>query len=74
MDLLRAIHIFLRKDSNRYVYQDRLYLGMEADNSLGARLWRTKVGIAYPGDQADWEEVAADANGLPFGDFKPGSK
>jgi hypothetical protein len=45
----------------------RLYVGMEADNSLGARLWRTRSGVAVPQDQSDWEEVAADANGLPFG-------
>lgn len=49
------------------VFDDQLYVGMEADNIYGARLWRTKAGIRVPTGQADWEEVAADANGLPFG-------
>jgi hypothetical protein len=45
----------------------RLYVGMEADNSLGARLWRTRSGVVVPRDQSDWEEVAAGVDGLPFG-------
>jgi hypothetical protein len=49
------------------VFNDQLYVGMEADNAYGARLWRTKAGIRVPTGQADWEEVAADANGWPFG-------
>lgn len=49
------------------VFNDQLYLGMEADNSFGARIWRTKAGVVQPASQADWEEVAADANGYPFG-------
>jgi hypothetical protein len=49
------------------VFNGRLYVGMEADNSLGARLWRTKSGVAIPTSQADWEEVAADGSGYPFG-------
>lgn len=49
------------------VFNNQLYLGMEADNSMGARLWRTKAGITQPESQADWEEVAADADGNPFG-------
>jgi hypothetical protein len=48
-------------------FNNQLYVGMEADNTLGARLWRTKAGITTPLSQADWEEVAADSNGLPFG-------
>ena len=48
-------------------FNGRLYVGMEADNSLGARLWRTKSGVAIPTSQADWEEVAADGEGFPFG-------
>ncbi len=48
------------------VFDGRLYLGMEADNIYGARLWRTKTGVRVPAGQADWEEVAA-VNGLPFG-------
>jgi hypothetical protein len=48
-------------------FNNQLYVGMEADNTLGARLWRTKAGITTPSSQADWEEVAADSNGLPFG-------
>ena len=49
------------------VFNGQLYLGMEADNTLGARIWRTKAGVTIPSSQADWEEVAADANGKPFG-------
>ncbi len=49
------------------VYNGQLYLGMEADNTLGARIWRTKAGVTVPSSQADWEEVAADSNGKPFG-------
>lgn len=49
------------------VYQNQLYVGMEADNSLGARLWRTQEGITAPARQTDWEEVIADANGYPWG-------
>ncbi|HEX6303409.1 MAG TPA: hypothetical protein VFZ76_04410 [Anaerolineales bacterium] len=49
------------------VFNNQLYLGMEADNSMGARLWRTKAGITQPESQADWEEVAVDADGNPFG-------
>lgn len=49
------------------VFNDQLYLGMEADNIYGARIWRTKAGVTVPNSQADWEEVAADANGKPFG-------
>ncbi|MBN1873125.1 MAG: hypothetical protein JXA33_02770 [Anaerolineae bacterium] len=49
------------------VFDGRLYLGMEADNTLGARIWRTKADIVVPSHQADWEEVAADAAGFPFG-------
>ncbi len=49
------------------VFDGKLYLGMEADNSLGARLWRTRQGIVEPVNQADWEEVAADSLGYPFG-------
>jgi alkaline phosphatase len=50
------------------VYKDQLYVGMEADNKFGARLWRTRSGITVPTSQADWEEVAADSQGCPFGD------
>lgn len=49
------------------VHNNRLYLGMEADNIFGARIWRTKSGVVHPTSQADWEEVAADASGYPFG-------
>jgi len=49
------------------VYGDRLYVGMEADSSKGARIWRTKAGVISPSSQSDWEEVAADENGYPFG-------
>ncbi len=49
------------------VFDGQLYLGMEADNTLGARLWRTRRGIRMPFSQSDWEEVLADARGRPFG-------
>ncbi len=49
------------------VFRDQLYVGMEADNRYGARLWRTKVGVVAPTSQDDWEEVIADAAGRPFG-------
>ena len=49
------------------VFNGQLYLGMEADNSMGARIWRTKAGVTIPASQADWEEVAADPQGYPFG-------
>ena len=49
------------------VFDGRLYVGMEADNIYGARLWRTKVGVRVPTGQADWQEVAADEYGNPFG-------
>ncbi len=49
------------------VFRGQLYVGMEADNSYGARLWRTKAGVTAPTGQEDWEEVIADAAGRPFG-------
>ncbi|GAB4530508.1 MAG: hypothetical protein Fur0018_17850 [Anaerolineales bacterium] len=49
------------------VFNGQLYLGMEADNTLGARLWRTRQGIARPQQLSDWEEVIADLAGRPFG-------
>lgn len=49
------------------VFNNQLYVGMEADNSFGARIWRTRAGISAPSSQADWEEVAADPDGHPFG-------
>jgi len=49
------------------VFNDQLYVGMEADNRYGARLWRTKRGVIIPRSQADWEEVIADIEGNPFG-------
>jgi hypothetical protein len=49
------------------VFNGQLYLGMEADNQLGARLWRTRRGVYAPTSQTDWEEVAADPEGNPFG-------
>ena len=48
-------------------FKDQLYVGMEADNSLGARLWRTRRGVLTPRNQFDWEEVSVDHNGKPFG-------
>ncbi len=49
------------------VFDGQLYVGMEADNEMGARLWRTRAGVMIPRGQRDWEEVAADALGHPFG-------
>ncbi|NJP06823.1 MAG: hypothetical protein HC837_15010 [Chloroflexaceae bacterium] len=49
------------------VANDQLYLGMEANNDLGARLWRSRAGVTLPTSQADWQEVAADNAGAPFG-------
>lgn len=49
------------------VFNDQLYVGMEADNAYGARLWRTKADVRVPTGQADWQEVAADEYGNPFG-------
>jgi hypothetical protein len=49
------------------VYEGQLYLGMEADNMWGARIWRTRPGVNIADTQTDWEEVAA-VNGEPFGD------
>jgi len=49
------------------VFGNRLYVGMEADNIYGARLWRTKTGVTAPTGQSDWEEVVADGSGKPFG-------
>ncbi len=48
-------------------FSGRLYVGMEADNTYGARLWRTRAGVTAPAGQADWEEVIADGAGKPFG-------
>ena len=48
------------------VFDGRLYVGMEADNDYGSRLWRTKAGVRVPSGQANWEEVAA-VDGEPFG-------
>lgn len=49
------------------VFKDQLYLGMEADNHLGARLWRTRSGVLAPFTQLDWEEVSAPDGYHPFG-------
>ena len=48
------------------VFNNQLYVGMEADNAYGARLWRTNAGIRVPTGQADWQEVIADEDGNPF--------
>ncbi|MBN1247064.1 MAG: hypothetical protein JXC32_05360, partial [Anaerolineae bacterium] len=65
-----ASSLYVSEDATEVVvFHDRLYLGMEADDVLGARLWRTKPGVRDPSAQEDWEEVAA-LNGLPFGDAR----
>lgn len=48
------------------IFHGQLYLGMEADNDQGARLWRTRAGVTVAQSQVDWEEVAADKAGRPF--------
>jgi len=48
------------------VFKGQLYVGMEADNKFGARLWRTRAGVVVPYTQTQWEEVA-EVNGEPFG-------
>ncbi len=53
------------------VFNNQLYLGMEADNSMGARIWRSKSGVIAPSSQDDWEEVIANPDGLPFGLANP---
>ncbi len=53
------------------VFQDRLYVGMEADNALGARVWRTTPAGQSPESQSDWEEVVASETGLPWGIDNP---
>ncbi len=45
------------------VHGGQLYVGMEADNTLGARVWRTRGGVAIATGQADWEQVVPDAFG-----------
>jgi len=45
------------------VFNDQLYIGMEGDNQYGARVWRTKAGVAIARSQADWEQVVDDAFG-----------
>lgn len=40
-------------------FDGQLYVGMEADNAYGARVWRTRPGIYVATDQADWQEVVA---------------
>jgi hypothetical protein len=44
----------------------QLYVGMEADNAYGARIWRTRPGVCVAMGQGDWEEVAAVGDD-PFG-------
>lgn len=51
------------------VFNNQLYVGMEGDNSIGARLWRSQPAGIQPNLQADWEEVIAD----PIGDFPFGT-
>ena len=45
------------------VHDGQLYVGMEADNAYGARLWRSKRGVTTIGGQGDWEQVVDDAFG-----------
>ena len=49
------------------VFNGQLYLGMEGDNIYGARIWRTKPGVQIATNQSNWEEIAADPQGYPFG-------
>ncbi len=45
------------------VFKGQLYVGMEADNLYGARVWRTKAGVTVAQNQGDWEQVVDDAFG-----------
>jgi len=45
------------------VFDGQLYLGMEADDLYGARVWRTKAGVTVARNQSDWEQVVDDAFG-----------
>lgn len=47
-------------------FRGQLYVGMEADNVHGARIWRTRPGVRVAMGQDDWEEVAAVGDD-PFG-------
>jgi hypothetical protein len=45
------------------VFNGQLYVGMEADNLYGARVWRTRNGISAASSQSDWEQVVDNAFG-----------
>jgi hypothetical protein len=45
------------------VFDGQLYVGMEADDLYGARVWRTRAGVTIPSSQSDWEQVVVDAFG-----------
>jgi len=45
------------------VFAGCLYLGMEADNLYGARVWRTRPGVRVAAGQGDWQQVVHDAFG-----------
>jgi len=45
------------------VFKGQLYVGMEADNLYGARVWRTKAGVTIARSQEDWEQAVDDAFG-----------
>jgi hypothetical protein len=48
------------------VFEDQLYVGMEADDQFGARIWRTRAGVTRPSSQDDWEEVAGSFDNQPY--------
>jgi len=45
------------------IFNGQLYVGMEADDRYGARIWRTRAGIPTARSQADWEQAVDDAFG-----------
>jgi hypothetical protein len=45
------------------VFNGQLYVGMEADNLYGARVWRSKAGVTIARSQDDWEQVVDNAFG-----------
>ena len=45
------------------VFSDSLYVGMEADNLYGTRVWRTRPGVRVAAGQDDWQQVVDDAFG-----------
>lgn len=45
------------------VFDGSLYVGMEADDQYGARVWRTRPDVRVAPGQGDWQQVVDDAFG-----------